>query len=171
MILQEEGERTKARVITASRILQTKAGRGKIDDHKVRACQDMLAQKTADFKPVAMEFLNQLEIALEDAAQSTDNDLDAHKAKLFKPVFDLKASAKMFKYDLISIMANIMVDFLERIETLDHDAVEIVRAHHKTLTLIVIKKMSGTGGDSGKALAKELQGACARYFTKRKAQA
>ncbi len=170
MILQEEGERTKARVITASRILQTKAGRGKIDDHKIRACQDALAQKTSDFKPVAIEFLDQLEIALENAAQSEEGDLDTHKAKIFKPVFDLKASAKMFKYDLVTIMTNIMVDFLERIKTLDQDAVEIVRAHHKTLTLIVLKKMSGTGGDSGKALAKELQSACARYFSKRNTQ-
>jgi hypothetical protein len=28
--------------------------------------------------------------------------------------------------------------------------------------------MSGTGGEAGKALAKELQSACLRYFAKRK---
>jgi hypothetical protein len=168
-MLQEENTGTKARVISASRVLQAKAGRGKIDDNKVRACQDALAQKTSDFKPVALEILDQLQAALQDAAQSDASDLDAHKAKLFRPIFDLKASAKMFKYDLITIMANIMVDFLERIKILDKDAVEIVSAHHKTLTLIVLKKMNGTGGDSGKALAKELQSACTRYFTKRKA--
>ena len=74
----------------------------------------------------------------------------------------------MFKYDLVSIMANIMVTFLEKITHLDKDAVDIVKAHHKTLTLIVQKKMSGTGGEAGKALAKELQNACIRYFSKRK---
>ena len=74
----------------------------------------------------------------------------------------------MFKYDLVSIMANIMVTFLEKITHLDKDAVEIVKAHHQTLTLIVQKKMNGTGGEAGKALAKELQSACLRYFSKRK---
>jgi|TARA_R110002126_G_scaffold3263_1_gene18349 hypothetical protein len=168
-MIQEESDSTKARVITASLALQAKAGRGKVDDQKVRACQDALAQKTANFKPVALELLDQLEAALHNAAQSDPSDLNEHKAQIFKPIFDLKASAKMFRYDLVTIMANIMVDFLERLKTLDKDAVEIVLAHHKTLTLIIVKKMSGTGGDSGKALAKELQSACTRYFTSRKA--
>lgn len=168
---QNGGDKEKARVITANRMLQAKAGRGKIQEEKVQACQNALEKSTANFEPVAMEFLKKLELALDAAAQSSDKDLAAHKDRIYRPIFDLKANAKMFKYDLVSIMTNIMVDFLDRIKVLDKDAVEIVRAHHKTLTLIVIKKMSGTGGQNGKALAKELQSACARYFAKRKAKA
>lgn len=167
MLQNEEGS-SKARVIAANKLLQAKAGRGKIKDEEVKACQVALEESTSDFQPVAMEFLNKLEKALQEAADSDESSLGEHKDKIFKPVFDLKANAKMFKYDLVTIMTNIMVNFLERIDVMDKDAVEIVRAHHKTLTLIVLKKMSGTGGDSGKALAKELQGACARYFAKRK---
>ncbi len=161
---------SKAKVITASRMLQAKAGRGKIADERIQACEVALEKNTQEFLPVAMDFLKQLEVALELATKNEGGNLDEHKSRLFKPVFDLKANAKMFKYDLVTIMTNIMVDFLEKIETMDKDAVEIVRAHHKTLTLIVLKKMSGTGGEAGKALTKELQGACQRYFAKRKPQ-
>lgn len=170
MHMSEQGHSggSKAKVIAANRMLQVKAGRGKIEDGRIRACQDALEKNTQEFLPVAMDFLKQLEKALEEASKNEGGDLNEHKSRLFKPVFDLKANAKMFKYDLVTIMTNIMVDFLEKIETLDEDAVEIVRAHHKTLTLIVLKKMSGTGGEAGKALAKELQSACLRYFSKRK---
>lgn len=168
--MQTGTEKTKARTIAASKLLQTKAGRGQIREDQAAACQDALETSTSNFEPVAMEFLNKLERALSEAANSDDGDLEAHKAKLFQPIFDLKANAKMFKYDLVSIMANIMVSFLEKITHLDKDAVEIVKAHHNTLTLIVQKKMDGTGGEAGKALAKELQSACVRYFAKRKGE-
>jgi hypothetical protein len=168
--MQTGTEKTKARTIAASKLLQTKAGRGQIREDQATACQDALETSTSNFEPVAMEFLNKLEHALSEAANSDDGDLEAHKAKLFQPIFDLKANAKMFKYDLVSIMANIMVSFLEKITHLDKDAVEIVKAHHNTLTLIVQKKMDGTGGEAGKALAKELQSACVRYFSKRKGE-
>jgi hypothetical protein len=168
--MQTGTEKVKARTIAASKLLQTKAGRGQIRADQIAACQDALETSTSNFEPVAMEFLNKLGRALSEVANSGDGDLEAHKAKLFQPIFDLKANAKMFKYDLVSIMANIMVSFLEKITHLDKDAVEIVKAHHNTLTLIVQKKMNGTGGEAGKALAKELQSACVRYFAKRKGE-
>lgn len=167
-MLQNDDDSGRARVIEANKMLQAKAGRGKIREEQVEACKVALERGTADFQPVAMEFLNRLDIALQEAASGDQKDLDAHRDKIFKPVFDLKANAKMFKYDLVTIMTNIMVNFLERVDVLDKDAVEIVNAHHKTLTLIVLKKMNGTGGEAGKALAKELQGACTRYFAKKK---
>jgi hypothetical protein len=44
---------------------------------------------------------------------------------------------------------------------------EIVRAHHQTLKAIVTKRMSGDGGEHGKAFQNELISACRRYFAKR----
>tara|TARA_R110002124_G_scaffold287216_1_gene471374 strand:- start:60359 stop:60880 length:522 start_codon:yes stop_codon:yes gene_type:complete len=166
--MQADTEKVKAKTIVASKLLQAKVGRGQIREDQALACKKALETSTSDFEPVALEFLNSLEHAIDNATNSSDSDLEAHKALLFKPIFDLKANAKMFKYDLVSIMANIMVTFLEKITHLDKDAVEIVKAHHQTLTLIVQKKMNGTGGEAGKALAKELQSACLRYFSKRK---
>jgi len=89
------------------------------------------------------------------------------KAILTAPVMELKANAAIFKYALIGNMANIMLSFLETITQMDNDAVEIVKAHHNTLHMIVVKKMSGDGGAGGKMLLQELQQACDRYYQRK----
>jgi len=84
-----------------------------------------------------------------------------------QPVMELKANARMFKYGLVSSLANIMLGFLESIEKLDKDAIEIVSAHQKTLHAIISREMKGDGGEYGVLLEKELRDAIRRYFSKR----
>jgi len=79
----------------------------------------------------------------------------------------IKANAAMFNYDLITNLANVMLSFLESIKKLDKDVIEIVDAHHKTLTMIVLKKMKGDIGEPGKQLENELKGVCKRYFSRK----
>ncbi|MEC7576435.1 MAG: hypothetical protein VX468_03840, partial [Pseudomonadota bacterium] len=86
MHMSEQGHSGgKAKIITASRMLQAKAGRGKIEDNRIRACQDELEKNTPEFLPVAMDFLKQLEKALEEATKNEGGDLNEHKSRLFKP--------------------------------------------------------------------------------------
>lgn len=125
-----------------------------------------MSTSTADFTPVARGFLDHLELSL----------MHCHKAglthrqridTLTRPVMDLKANAGMFRYTLITILANIMLGFLERIPALDNEAREIVNAHHTTLKMIIDTKMTGNGGSTGAILTRELKDACNRYFAKR----
>jgi hypothetical protein len=80
---------------------------------------------------------------------------------------ELKANAATFRYSLIGNLANIMLSFLESLTVMDKDAIEIVKAHHSTLHMIIVRKMTGDGGEGGKQLQKELQQACDRYYHKR----
>ena len=73
----------------------------------------------------------------------------------------------MFNYGLIGSMSNIMLNFLETIESVDKDVLEIVAANQKTLQLILSNNMKGDGGEFGKELTMELKDACRRYFAKR----
>ena len=59
-----------------------------------------------------------------------------------------------------------MLSFLEHIKELNDDAVEIIDAHEKTLTLIVTRDIKNDGGQMGKQLITELENACARYYRK-----
>ena len=83
-------------------------------------------------------------------------------------VMQLKANAAVFRYTLIGNLANIMLGFLESVRTIDGDVIEIVAAHERTLSVIVIKKIEGDGGTNGKLLEEELQNACKRYLNKKK---
>ena len=156
----------KPKVIKANKSLQEKVGTGKIDDTVIEKCQTVMDNNDVDFTPLAMEYLDKLATAIKTAKTS---DIETKEAvnNLTAPVMQLKANAATFKYSLIGNLANVMLSFLEGVQELDKDAISIVEAHHKTLTAIVIKKMTGTGGAFGAQMEDELKNACKRYFAKR----
>lgn len=162
----KEGQR-KANVIKADSSLQQKAGVGKIETGKVEKSEEYLDNNEVDFSPIANKSLDRLGEAVADAAQNPDSDMKRRIEAMNAPVMELKANAKTFKYTLVGNLANVMMSFLESIEHLDKDAIQIVEAHHKTLKAIVANKMVGDGGQHGEAMLTELKEACRRYFSKR----
>lgn len=161
---------SKVRILKASKALQIKAGVGDIEVEKIAKAEIVIEKNAEDFAPIAKEFLDRLLLATE-TARSEGHDLTKNrmlKAAMTQPVMELKANARMFKYDLVTSLANIMLGFLENVKELDKDAIEIVAAHHKTLTAIILKKMKGDGGSNGMLLQTELEDAVERYFSKRR---
>lgn len=163
MMIDMEEKKSQPRVIKANYVLQAKVGSGPLDEKKITECQKVMDNNEVDFAPLAEEFLNKLKIAINEA-KSGEIGLEEAKQSMTQPVMELKANAATFKYDLIGNLANVMLSFLEAIKSLDKTVIEIVDAHHKTLTAIIHTKMKGDGGSNGKQLEQELKDACKRYF-------
>lgn len=159
-------ETQKTAIHKADYSLQQKIGKGPIDVKALERAQKMIEESTDNFEPLAMTFLSKLKIGI-TAAQKGEGSIEEQIKAMTSPVMELKANAKMFKYDLVSSLANIMLGFLETIHELDNDAIEIVAAHQQTLQLIIMKKMTGDGGEHGQLFQKELRDAVHRYFSKR----
>ncbi|PZP57287.1 MAG: hypothetical protein DI586_01000 [Micavibrio aeruginosavorus] len=157
---------SKTKIIKASRSLQMKAGSGIIPAEKVLKAEDAIIKNDEDFFPIAKMLLTKLQDAVH-VARTKDAEKKELIEAVIKPVMELKANAQMFKYDLVTTLANIMLNFLESIGTLDKNALAIVEAHHRTLVLIISQKMSGNGGQAGAMLEKELRQACGRYLAKK----
>lgn len=154
-------------IIKANKSLQTKVGTGKIDESTIQKCEMVIKNNDVDFAPLAMEYLDKLEAAIAGAKTGNLSRDQAVKA-MTAPVMQLKANAATFNYDLIGSLANIMLGFLEGVDSMDKTVLEIVGAHHQTLKAIVLKKMTGDGGAYGMQLQDELKGACKRYFQKKR---
>lgn len=159
-------EAKKAKVIKANYELQQRVGSGPLDEAKVAECERIIRENDIDFAPMAGEFLAKLAEAIKFANSPGVDPVQA-KQKMTQPVMELKANAAIFKYDLIGTLANVMLSFLEAVKAIDKTVIQIVDAHHKTLSIIVLKKMSGDGGQAGKLFEQELKEACKRYFTKK----
>ncbi len=159
-------EPSEAKVIKADTSLQSRVGTGPLDERVVEKCQDVMDNNDVDFAPLAMEFLDKLAEAIKNA-RAGDLELDKAVGAMTEPVMQLKANAATFRYNLVGNLANVMLSFLEAVKEMDKTVLDIVDAHHKTLSAIVIKKMSGDGGAHGKQLEDELKGACKRYFSKK----
>lgn len=156
----------KAKIIKANYRLQQKVGAGPLDLKTVIHSQNLIDTNQVDFVPLGLDILKKLETALAQA-QTGATPIKEVKQMLTTPVMELKANATIFHYTLIGTLANIMLNFLEAITTLDKDAIDIVKAHHDTLHMIIVRKMKGTGGDAGNILTRELQQACDRYYHKK----
>jgi len=156
----------KANIIKADYTLQKKVGTGPIQESVIRSSQHVIDHNTVDFAPMALVILDKLDAGLKRAGDSSVT-MEQMKSLLTVPVMELKANATIFHYELIGALANIMLGFLETITTMDSDAIEIVRAHHTSLHMIVVRKLTGDGGAAGKMLTQELQQACDRYHHKK----
>jgi len=154
-----------ARIIKADKKLQSKVGFGDISDIAVIRAETVIQNNEVDFKEVAAPILLRLRDLIAQA-KDTPDQLDLIRSELIKPIMELKANGGMFKYDLVGKLAGIMLSFLEHISEFNSDALEIINAHEKTLSLIIAKTMNGNGGDLGKTLITELEGACDRYYRK-----
>ncbi len=160
----EMTESKEPKVIKANYMLQNKVGAGPLDRNAVDRCQDVMDNNDVDFAPLGMEYLNKLKEAI-DKTKSGDLTKDQAVQAMTEPVMQLKANAATFRYTLIGNLANVMLSFLEAVSEIDKVVIEIVDAHYKTLTAIVMKKMQGDGGAAGKQMEEELKAACKRYFT------
>ena len=155
----------KVKITPALKTLQKKAGTGEIDPELIRKADQYLQDNDEDFTPLALELLAKL--------ANTLARIKRHKIRspeilleLEGPVMQLKANGKMFKYDLVTSLASITLDFLESIDILDDDVVALVSVQLSGLQLIIAQRLKGTGGLDGMRLRAELEEACQRYYKK-----
>lgn len=153
------------KIIKVENTLQKKAGYGEIGEATISRSEQILLNNTVDFKEVAKPILEKLRSTISYARENPE-EIESILPELIKPVMDLKANGAMFKYNLVGHLAGIMLSFLEHITQLTRDSLEIIQAHEKTLTLIIVKGITGDGGVLGAQLTQELEGVCNRYYRK-----
>lgn len=164
--MTQEFSSNRPRIIKSLPLLQQKIGGGSIDVEQIDQMQKIIDATTVDFVPMARIYLDEMSRALKNARARTGGD-NALISALIVPIMQLKANGAMFHYDLISILAKLVLDMLEEIDTLDDDILDIVDTQHQTFSLLISEAMSGMGGLKGAELVKELQEACLRYARKK----
>lgn len=157
----------KARFIKPPNILKQKVGSGGIDESLLEQAQSIIDTVELDFVPYAEEFLRQLSAAVKKARTSDDSFQDK-KESIVGPIMQLKANGGMFRYQLVSDVADIALQFVESVDDINNDGLDVIKAHENTIRVITGNKLRGDGGNEGFALVKELHKACKRYFEKHK---
>ncbi|MBL1146833.1 MAG: hypothetical protein HND56_10010 [Pseudomonadota bacterium] len=158
-------EDVKVKIYNASKVLQRKAGTGKIDPKKLKEAEKIIEENTVNFVPMALDYLKELEKALRAAKDNNGESAEQHH-KITLPIMHLKSTGTVFKYPLVSDLSDITLTFLETTKTLNDDVLAIVMAHEQLLHAILAEEMSGDGGTKGKAMKKEMASVCNRYLKK-----
>lgn len=172
-MVEQEGKKSqippprKARFIDPPNILRQKVGKGGLDQTRIDRAEEYIENNPADFTPFAEDIMERLDRIIAQAKSGKIPPKDAID-QLTRPIMELKANGGMFRYMLLSEIADIVLNFLENITELNNDVFEIIDAHQNTLTVIVTNKLQGGGGKEGQALAQELYAATRRYYAKHK---
>lgn len=156
------------KIFKADNSLQLKAGTGQISDFLVSAADELILNNTVDFSEIAPSLLMRLQKSIHHIRSESAGGAERKQAlsEVIAAVMELKANGAMFKYPLVSDLAATMLSFLEHIDSVDNDIIDLIDAHEKTLNTIIAKKLRGDGGAVGLQLRKELEGACDRYYRK-----
>lgn len=145
--------------------LKQKVGEGGIPGHIIKKCQDYIESNPVDFAPFARKFLEDLEFIRSDIDKKA-GDPDKILARILNIVMQLKANGSMFHYQLISMVSDVMLRFLEIVNKLDDDFLDILGVYIRVLKIILNKKLTGNGGKEGYVLTQELHNACLRYYAR-----
>jgi len=165
-------KRRHAEIIVPENRLKKKAGSGGFAPENIEKAQEMIENNDLDFTPFAAELLEDIKNITEDIRSGTHQG-EAAIEKLFFPVMQMKAQGGMFGYPLVSEICGVLINFLETVRIPDEDALEIVAAHCRALSLVLAENIRGKNGSSASAsaataaaLCAELQDACNRYYKK-----
>ena len=147
--------------------LKIKVGHGGISPDLIKKSQDYIESNPIDFAPYAQEFLDQIADHLKRI--TNDNKLQKDRqfiGKISEPIMGLKANGGMFNYPLISMIADVALQFVDIAGEINEDGIEILKAHNSSISLILASKLKGYAGPEGEKITDELQEACNRYFKK-----
>ncbi len=159
----------RAEFILPPNTLKEKVGSGGLSDDILNKAEILLEKNTTDFLPLGDMYLNALQKGI-DTARDTDtrrlgeDENEALIASMLYPGMQLKANGGMFRYALVTKIADRLIQFLEVITRADIDALEIVMAFHATIRAVILGRIMGDGGNDGAQLITALDEACLRYF-------
>jgi hypothetical protein len=145
--------------------LKEKVGSGGIPTYILKRCQEYIESNPVDFTPYAQRCLEQLK-DIHARLEKKQMDPVAALGKISDLAMQLKANGSMFHYQLISMVSDVMLRFLDHVENINEDFVTILGMYNRILERIINRKLTGNGGTEGYALTQELHGACLRFYQK-----
>lgn len=159
--------RDDAKIIKASLELQKKVGQGTVDAHKIQIAQKIMNENKVEFGPLAKPHLDELHTLITSISRSRgdQSDHDVLQA-LMVPTMNIKANAATFNYPLVSNLTGVVLTFLEDVKRCDKKVLQIVDLLHKTILLVLARKMTGDGGVQGEALQRAFQDLCIKFTKK-----
>lgn len=165
----QQNRKRHAEFIQVPKDLKEKVGSGGLDRKIIQAAQKIIEKNDVDFVPMALRHLSALREGLRlIKTQRNRFEIDGLLATISQPAIQLKSNGAMFGYSLITKISNLLIHFIEVLEKIDDDAIEVIDGFVTALNAVIIGEMEGLGGEDGKHLYEALEDACQRYFQKNK---
>lgn len=157
---------TKAKFYEPPNTLKKKVGDGGISEISLKRAQEIINENNADFHAIAQPFLAEISKVMDNIEKKKIVDTEDYQC-VINGIMQLKANGAMFGFPLVSSIAGTALHFMESVASAHMDIVDILKAHHKVIHLIIEHNIRSTDASKqGHALVHELEKACDRYTQK-----
>ena len=146
--------------------LKIKVGHGGVSKETILKAQKVIDTNKIDFVDVAAPYMVVLSEGISIAKKSSPKDTETIIEGVLFPAMQLKANGDLFHYPLVTHVASQMLYFLERIESLNGAALDIVDVFQASINLIFKKRLKGEINPDGDKITSELDAVCARFLEK-----
>jgi hypothetical protein len=151
-------------IMPATRILQSRVGAGKIKPEKIEKAQGKMnaVRGRIDLQPFAQEHMGEIRtfMAQLKASQAGIEITD----EIARSIMKFKGNIGIFSEGPLIGLTMIMLDWVESIETIDQDVMDVLNGYSVTLEQIFSDKLKDT--KMIEVIIKEMQAACERYFSR-----
>lgn len=155
-----------SRLIKPKNTLKAKVGHGGFKEENLKKAQVAIEQNRVDFKPIALELLEDLNGAIIHFDLGK-GDAEASLGKILDPLMQLRAQGALFHYPSITQVSDVIVDFLDVVKSLDSNIIEILSAYKNAADAILAMNIKSSSDKMCVALIVELKGACKRYHMRK----
>ena len=103
---------------------------------------------------------------LQNACRLAENELQARAAHLTtvqKTAHEIKGYGSNIGYDLLTLFADSLSNFLLKTTAGQSQRVSVARVHVDAMRLVFYQQLTGDGGDAGKQLMQSLRDAVAKF--------
>jgi len=166
-----EGTPDTPKFISPPNKLKAKVGHGGIPPEVLKKGQIFIEKNQVNFGPYALEFVEEIKTLMQEYKSNTE--IGNHRAyinRLAEPIMGLKSNGGMFQYPLVSMISDVVLQFIDRVGLIDNEVLEIINAHNLSISTIIASQLKGYAGESGNAIIEELIDACERYYRKHNVQ-
>ena len=147
--------------------LKQKVGSGGLSPVLIRKAQRVIDENDIEFSMLASPYMTVLNEGIAQAlgGPKSRSQEEITEAILF-PAMQLKANGELFHYPIITTVGARLLFFIERVNVLNTQAIEIVIAFERAIKIIFDKKLKGEVSETGQKIIEELDAVCNRFFEK-----
>jgi hypothetical protein len=150
------------KLVVPENTLKQKVGTGGFTEAVLTKAQQGLDKNEIDFRPMAFEYLEQLDEIFSKMASGEIKNEEMLDAVMF-PVMQLRAQGSLFKYPSVTKISHVLIDCLETVTNFDKNVVDLVQAYKKSTKALLTLQIKEDTHKTTKELCTALFDACGRY--------
>ncbi|MDA0241695.1 MAG: Hpt domain-containing protein [Proteobacteria bacterium] len=135
----------------------TEGGPGAVNSETLQRAEQVIADMADSYAITARNSLETLALAYA-ALSAKGSDNAAELIAVFEIAHEIKGQAGTFKFDLMTVVANQLCQFIDGLGgSSNRKAIEVVGLHVDALQMILAQNLKGDGGKAGQALIRGLR--------------